>query len=226
MAGTGDGVSEAAEAVYVIDDDASIRVALTRLLGSAGYRVHAYSSAGEYLLRQRTPAGVVACLILDLRLPGPSGLELQEALAGSEHHLPIIFLTGRGDIASSVSAMKAGAVDFLTKPVEPEVLLEAVERALALCREERVVENQGRAWRTRLRLLTAREHEVLEHVLAGKRNKQIAAALNAAERTVKAHRAHIMEKMGVESVAELIRMAERWRTRPGDHTRQSSTTAG
>jgi FixJ family two-component response regulator len=208
-------VSDAAETVCVIDDDASFRLALCRLLNAAGYSVQTYSSAGEFLLQQRPP-DAVACLILDLRMPGPSGLELQQALANSKHRLPIIFLSGRGDIASSVSAMKSGAVDFLTKPVEREVLLEAVRRALSLAHEARAIEDQARAWRERFQRLTAREQQVLEQVLAGKRNKQIAATLNAAERTIKAHRSHIMEKMEVETVAELIRMAERWHKQPRD----------
>lgn len=199
--------------VHVIDDDDSFRVAVSRLLGAAGYRVRTYASAGEYLI-EPPPAREAGCLILDLRLPGPSGLELQQALTRMESTLPIIFLSGYGDVPASVRAMKAGARDFLTKPVDGHALLDAVSSALSDAERNRSVQRESDTWRARLDNLTPREREVLDHVVAGRRNKQIAASLSASERTVKAHRAHIMEKMGVESVAELIRSAERWHSAP------------
>ena len=179
--------------IHVVDDDETLRVALTRLLNAEGYEVRTYASAGDFLL-QKPRSG---CVVLDLQMPGPSGLELQQALS-----LPIVFLTGHGDIESGVRAMKAGAVDFLTKPVEPAALLKAVQAALARHAEQ---ENLDRA-RTRYEALTARERSVFEHVVAGKANKEIARALGISERTVKMHRAQVMEKMQAGSVAELVRL--------------------
>jgi len=196
--------------VHVVDDDDSFRTAVARLLGAAGYDVRTYTSSGDYLLK-REP-GLAGCLLLDLRMPGPSGIDLQQALAKAGEPLPIVFLSGQGDIATSVRAIKAGAVDFLTKPVNKDTLLEAVRDALVRGEHERALRGQAQSWRQRYDRLTPREREVLWQVGAGKRNKQIATSLSASERTVKAHRAHIMRKMGATTVAELIRLAERWQT--------------
>ena len=193
--------------VHVIDDDESVRTAVARLLGAAGYDVRAYASAGEFLLTG--PGREPGCIVLDVRMPGPSGLELQEAMAtlgGSP--LPVVFLTGHGDIPMSVRAMRAGAVDFLTKPVDRDALLDAVARGLARDSEARAGRGQLQDWHTRYLTLTAREVEVFERVVAGKLNKVIAADIGAAERTVKAHRARVMEKMGADSFAALVHIAD------------------
>jgi FixJ family two-component response regulator len=192
--------------IHVVDDDPSFRTAVTRLLRAAKYEVRSYASAGEFLASD--PCVEPGCILLDLRMPGASGLDLQQSLERMEERLPIIFLTGHGDIPASVRAMKAGAVDFLTKPVRREALLRAIQNALG-------VDAKGRAARAvllelhnRYETLTPREREVLAHVLGGKLNKQIASDLGTAERTIKAHRASIMDKLGVQSVAELVRLAQ------------------
>jgi RNA polymerase sigma factor (sigma-70 family) len=194
-------VSEAAAVVHVVDDDDSFRTALARLLRSAGYSVKAYRNAGDFLL---DGSGAPGCLILDVQMPGPSGLELQEALARQEHPLPVVFLTGHGGVRESVRAMRHGAVDFLTKPVQRKELLAAVEAALARQRSHAGAAARRREVASRFGTLTPREREVLALVVAGRMNKQIAAALGTSERTVKAHRASIMEKMQVDSLAELV----------------------
>ena len=192
--------------VHVVDDDDSLRTALMRVLRAAGHATRGYASAGEFLIA--VTADTAGCLLLDMRLPGPSGLELQQALAARGVNVPIVFLSGHGDIASSVRAIKAGARDFLTKPVGRAELLAAVEAALAFDADERAKRERTRALRERYERLTAREREVLAGVVAGDRNKQVAAELGVAERTVKAHRAQVMEKLGARSVAELVRMAD------------------
>jgi FixJ family two-component response regulator len=195
--------------VHVVDDDESLRTATARLLGAAGYEVRTYASAGEFALaRDATMSG---CVLLDVRMPGPSGLDLQDSLARNSNPLPIIFLTGHGDIPMSVRAMKAGAVDFLTKPVERSVLLAAVEAALARDSQEYSERMKRHAWRERFDSLSPREREVFERVTVGQPNKQIAGEIEAAERTVKAHRARVMEKMGARSLAELVHIAEQLR---------------
>lgn len=202
-------MSEAAAVVHVVDDDEALRTALSRLLRAAGFDVRTHASAGSFLLAG--PPEGPGCILLDLRMPGPDGLELQEALARREDALPVVFLTGHGDVGSSVKAMKAGAVDFLTKPVEREPLLAAVRAALARDRSARAARAERAALRERHGLLTPREREVFDRVVEGRLNKQIAGALGTSERTVKAHRSRVMEKMGAGSVADLVRMAERLR---------------
>jgi FixJ family two-component response regulator len=183
--------------IHVVDDDESMRTAVARVLRARGYEVRTHISAGDFLLSKPEPAP--GCVVLDLQMPGPSGLDLQQAVS-----LPIVFLTGHGDVASSVRAMKAGAVDFLTKPVEPELLLKAVEAALARDRSARALRDAEHRHAT----LTPRERAVFEQVVAGKPNKHIARELGITERTVKMHRAQVMAKMQAGSVAELVRAAE------------------
>jgi FixJ family two-component response regulator len=194
--------------VHVVDDDDSLRKAVTRLLCAAGYDVHAYASAGDFALARREN-NRRGCVLLDVRMPGPSGLDLQEALARDDEPLPIIFLTAHGDVPTSVRAMKAGAVDFLTKPIKRDVLLRAVRTALARDLRSHTSHEQLRDLRTRFAKLTPREREVFDLVIVGRLNKQIAAELGMAERTVKAHRAQVMAKMQATSLAELVHLADR-----------------
>jgi FixJ family two-component response regulator len=200
-------MTSAAAVIHVVDDDAPFRKAIARLLQASGYQVALYES-GERLL-ERAPGAEPGCILLDLRMRGLSGLELQQRLAQSGHTLPIVFLTGHGDIPASVQAIKAGAEDFLSKPVAKRPLLDAVTRALA--RDERTREQHERlgALRALVATLTPRESEVLALVVRGKLNKQIAYELGASERTVKAHRHSIMLKLHAQSVAELVLIAER-----------------
>ena len=199
-------MSETSPVVHVVDDDLSVRTALSRLLRAAGYDVRIYASAGEFLIAR--PSDGPACLVLDVRLPGPSGLDLQQALEKQGQALPIVFLTGHGDIPMSVRAIQAGAVDFLTKPVKREPLLRAVETALTRDAERRTGREQLQSLRARFETLTSREREVFNHVVAGLLNKQIAAELGCSIRTVKIHRGRAMEKMQAGSLAELVRVAE------------------
>jgi FixJ family two-component response regulator len=191
--------------IFIVDDDPSFRSAVSRLLRAGGYAVQSFTSATEFLQSARTEAP--GCILLDLHMPGPSGLDLQEALANAEHPLPIIFLTGHGNIPTSVHAMREGAEDFLTKPVKKDVLFPAIERALARDAQERQKRAHRRELRARFDALTPREREVLGHVLTGQLNKQIAGDLDTSERTIKAHRANLMAKLQVQSVAELVRLA-------------------
>lgn len=191
--------------IHVVEDDTSFRKAVMRLLRAAKYQVREYGSASEFF--SSDAAANPGCILLDLRLPGASGFDLQQSLAAQEDRLPIIFLTGHGDIPASVRAMKAGAVDFLTKPVQRETLLRAVQNALERDAAERKSRAILRELRARYQTLTAREREVLAHVISGKLNKQIGFALGTSERTIKAHRASIMDKLDVHSVAQLTRMA-------------------
>jgi FixJ family two-component response regulator len=192
--------------IHVVDDDSSFRRAIARVLHASGFTVREYASAGEFVLS--LPLSGSGCLLLDVRMPGPSGLDLQDALARQAVRVPIIFLSGHGDIAMSVRAIKAGAVDFLTKPVKREALLAAVKIALRTDDATRAADSQYRALRERYEMLSARDREVLALVVAGRLNKQIAVSLDMAERTVKAHRAHIMQQMGADSVADLVRAAD------------------
>lgn len=194
-----------APTIYIVDDDAAFREALARLLRAGGYAVQTFASATEFLQSARSDAP--GCVLLDLQMPGPSGLEMQSALAESDHPLPIVFLTGKGDIPTTVHAMRAGAEDFLTKPAKKVVLFAALERALARDAQAREQRARRRELRARFEALTPREREVLTHVLSGQLNKQIAMDIEASERTIKAHRANLMAKLQVQSVAELARLA-------------------
>jgi len=193
--------------VHVVDDDESLRTALLRLLGAAGFEARGYASTGDFLLNRG--ADRHGCILLDMRMPGPSGLELHVALEQQGIALPVVFLTGHADVASSVRAMKAGAVDFLAKPVERDVLLDAVRRALAKDAIARADSDEADRLRARFATLTAREREVFDAIVAGKLNKQIADDVGIAERTVKANRAQLMVKLGANSAAQLGRFAER-----------------
>jgi FixJ family two-component response regulator len=192
--------------VFIIDDDLSVRRALTNLFQSVGLHVEAFGSAPE-MLQNKLP-DVASCLVLDIRLPGLSGLDLQTELAKVNINIPIIFITGHGDIPMTVRAMKGGAVDFLTKPFRDQDLLDAVVKAIEQDRRRREVAKAVANLKSLFETLTPREREVLALVAAGLMNKQIAAELGLAEITVKIHRGHIMRKMGARSLADLIRMAE------------------
>jgi len=198
--------------VFVIDDDISMRRALTNLFESVGLRVEAFGSAPE-LMKTRLPE-VASCLVLDIRLPGLSGLDLQSELAKANINIPIIFITGHGDIPMTVRAMKGGAVDFLTKPFRDQDLLDAVRTAIERDRKRREVEKTVSSLQALFETLSPREREVLAFVAAGLMNKQIAAELGLAEITVKIYRGHIMRKMHAKSLAELIRMTETLGIRP------------
>jgi two-component system response regulator FixJ len=195
-----------AAAVFVIDDDASFLKSVSRLLSAVGYAVHAFGSA-ETFLNQLSPE-MTGCIVADLQMPGMDGLKLQRALAKTTNPLPIIFLTGQGDIPTSVSAMRSGAEDFLTKRAPKEDLLAAIERAIERERIERKERGRLQDLRHRFEDLSGRELEVLGHVVRGKMNKEIAADLNINERTVKLHRTNITRKLKVNSVAELTRLAD------------------
>jgi FixJ family two-component response regulator len=204
-------VDKRAEApcVSVVDDDALVRKSLERLLRSAGFAVRSFPSSRDFL--EQNHAAAAACLVLDLSMPDGGGLELQRELARRGDGCPVVFLTGRGDVPSSVEAMKAGAVDFLTKPVEREKLLAAVRIAIGRGAAARAVREAREGVERCLAALTPREREVLDGVVAGKLNKQIAAELGTAEKTVKVHRARVMKKMGAGSLAQLVLLAGRRR---------------
>lgn len=199
--------TEPAPVVYVVDDDPDVLKAIERLLDSEGLKVAAFSSPQQFLERHdRNAAG---CLVLDLAMPGLSGLELQAALEQQASHLPIIFLTGRGDVATSVRAMKHGAADFLTKPVGDAELMAAIHEALARDRALHHARVERARAAKRLATLTERERQVLEKIVAGKLNKEIAAELGTVEKTIKFHRGNLMRKLGVRVVADVVKLAER-----------------
>jgi RNA polymerase sigma factor (sigma-70 family) len=198
---------ECEDVVFIVDDDASVRKSLERLVRSVGLQGRTFASAPEFL--QRASPDGPSCLVLDVRMPEVSGLALQETLAATGHSIPIVFITGHGDISMSVRAMKAGAVDFLPKPFNDQDLLDAVQAAIARDRQAREERAALRAIQQRVALLTPREHDVLTLVIAGLLNKEIAAELGMSEKTVKAHRAQVMQKMHVSSVAQLVLLAEK-----------------
>jgi len=200
-------MTEAASVVFVVDDDPSIRRAIKRLVESVGLRVEGLGSAQEFLRSQRPDAP--SCLVLDVRLPGISGLDFQRELREANIHIPIIFITAHGDIPMTVRAMKAGAVEFLTKPFRDQELLDAIQQGLERDHARRDQEAEVRKLRKRFASLTPRERELLPWVVSGLLNKQIADAIEASEATVKAHRSHLMRKMGASSMADLVRMTEK-----------------
>jgi FixJ family two-component response regulator len=196
--------------IHIVDDDEPTRTALIRLLSASGFEAVGYSSAGEFLINR--PADGPGCLLLDIQMPGPSGLDLQVALREQGMALPVVFMTGHADVASCVAAMRGGAIDFLEKPIAPDALLDVVRRALLRDEEARVVRREQEALRASFKSLSPRERQVFDLIVLGQLNKQIANALDVAERTVKAQRASLMSKLGTDSAAGLGRLAERLRT--------------
>jgi len=193
--------------VFVIDDDPSVLKSLARLVRSLGFDAETFASAEQFLTRKHFDG--VGCIVLDVRMPGLSGMDLQDELSKADYSMPIIFITGHGNIPMSVQAMKKGAVDFLTKPFDDEELLQAVKKAIEKDRTAKEERAQVHDIRRRIETLTPREHEVLRYVITGMLNKQIALKLDIAEKTVKVHRGRLMEKLGVDSVADLVRLAEK-----------------
>ncbi|MHC4712706.1 MAG: response regulator transcription factor [Planctomycetota bacterium] len=208
-------MTESRGTVVLVDDDISIRRGLARLLKSHGYEVEAFGSAREFL-GAGLDCPIPACLILDVRMPGLDGINLQKELVSREGSAPIVFITGHGDIPMSVTAMKRGAVDFLPKPFDEGDLLKSVEAALRKDRRDRRRLEESRRARRRAETLTPREYEILTYVITGMLNKQIAFALDISEKTVKVHRGRVMKKMGARSVAELVRLAENAGVLPAD----------
>ena len=200
------GQPEAQSIVFVVDDDVSLREAIKSLLRSVGLQVEVFGTAADFL-KNKFP-DVAACLVLDIRLPGVSGLDFQAELAKANIHIPIVFITGHGDIPMTVRAMKAGAVEFLTKPFRDQDLLDSVQIALERDRIRRAQDKAVHEVRAHFDALTPREQEVITFVTAGLMNKQIAAELGVSEITVKVHRGSVMKKMGARSLAELVRMAD------------------
>ena len=193
--------------VFIVDDDRSVRTALARLMRSRKMRAETFASAQEFL--DRDPADAPGCIVLDLKMPGVTGLELQEDLTAAGINLPIVFLTGHGDVPASVTAMKGGAVDFFEKPVDEDDLMDAVKQAVEWDTHARERRTELIEVQERVKCLTTREHQVFRGVVQGKLNKQIASGLGMSEKTVKVHRARVMQKMQADSLAGLVRLAER-----------------
>ena len=208
-------MTESRPTIFIVDDDPSVRQSTELLLKSVGFNVKTFVSAQDFLKANLQED--LGCLILDVRMPGISGLDLQEKLVSSKTPLPVIFITGHGTVPMSVRAMKAGAIDFLQKPFEEQDLLDAIHRAITRQRERKSKKDEADELQQRLKALTAREYEVFSLLVIGMANKEIAYKLGTSERTVKAHRAQIMEKMNAGSLADLIRFAEKLKTRPTDH---------
>jgi len=198
--------------VFLIDDDASVRRGVSRLLRSAGFKNEAFNSASDFLMRDQHPGP--ACVIVDVRMPGINGIDLQDLLLQRRREEQLVFITGHGNISMCAQAMKAGAIDFLPKPFRDTELLECVERALARAADQRLRGAQKTEARRLLDLLTPREFEVMRLVVTGMLNKQIAAELGTAEKTIKVHRGRVMKKLGITSVAELVRLVEAARIAP------------
>ena len=212
------GPGEAESLVFLVDDDASMRQAITSLLQSVDLRVEAFGSAADFLKKQHAANGIAAaCLILDVRLPGVSGLDFQAELAKADTQLPIIFISGHGDIPMTVRAMKAGAIEFLTKPFRDQDLLDAVQLALQHDRDRRIRESAVLRTRARFQALTPVDRGVLSFVTAGLMNKQLAGELGVAEITAKMHRGNVMRKMGARSLPDLVRMADALGIRQAKH---------
>ena len=201
--------------VFIIDDDPSVRKGLSRLLRSVGEAVETFSSAEEFLARKRFDG--VGCIILDVQMPGLSGMDLQSELCKAEYSMPIVFITGHGDIPMSVDAMRKGAIHFLTKPFDDNDLLKAIREAIDKDRMAKAEQTEVQDIRRRINLLTQREYEILRYVITGMLNKQIAFTLKIAEKTVKIHRGRVMEKLHVGSVAELVRLAAKAGVEPPEH---------
>jgi FixJ family two-component response regulator len=208
-------MTEEQSIVFVIDDDASVRSALKSLIRSVGLKVELFGSPQEFLRHKRPDAP--SCLVLDVRFPGRSGLDFQRELVQANIHIPIIFVTGHGDIAMSVRAMKAGAVEFLTKPFRDQDLLDSIHLALERDRARRQQEKESMHLRIRLESLTPRERQILPFVVSGKPNKQVAAEIGTSEAAVKVHRSQLMRKLGADSLPELVRIAERVGIPPPGH---------
>ena len=208
-------MAEKSPVVFVIDDDPSVRKSLSRLLRSVGHSVETFSSAEAFLGRKHFDG--VGCIILDVQMPGLSGMDLQAELSKEEYSMPIVFITGHGDIPMSVEAIRKGAVHFLTKPYDDNDLLLAMREAIEKDRKAKAGQAETHDIRNRLSRLTPREYEILRYVITGMLNKQIAFTLNIAEKTVKIHRGRVMEKLRVDSVAELIRLAEKAGIEPPGH---------
>jgi len=208
-------VTETKPTIFIVDDDPSVRESTQLMLKSVGFDVKTFASAQDFISAKLQQG--LGCLILDVRMPGISGLDLQEKLVSAKSLLPVIFITGHGTVPMSVRAMKAGAVDFLQKPFEEQDLLDAINRAITRQREKKSKQDEADRLQQRLKALTSREYEVFSLLVTGMANKEIAYKLGTSERTVKAHRAQIMEKMNAGSFADLVRFAEKLKTRLPDH---------